>query len=177
MNTAALLLGLLGAPTALAETPELGRFDHAGAMLAVPMGWLIGTDEKDGGGIAEVRQSQSRLSPVLLLEWGDAGDRTADAIVDERAKTVAAEMSMGSASETARVDFGDGGRRATLSAGMLGVSVPIEVAARVVEGRYLVAVFTGPPASHAPLGASAMVEQVLTRSVWSGELPPVSPKE
>jgi hypothetical protein len=60
---------------------------------------------------------------------------------------------------------------------MLGVSVPIEVAARIVDGRYMVAVFTGPPAATAPLGAPAMIEAMLTKSVWSGEIPPAKEPE
>ncbi|TNE85696.1 MAG: hypothetical protein EP330_24915 [Deltaproteobacteria bacterium] len=177
MKAAALLMGLLGSTPALAGRPELGRFDHAEAMLAVPKGWLIATGESDdNGGVAEVRHSQSRLSPVVMLQWGDAGERTTDAIIDDRVSRLSKEMAIGSASETTRVDFGEGGRRATLEAGMMGVTVPIEVAARVVGGRYMVAVFTGPPSTHGELGAPEMIEEMLTRSIWSGEVPALKPE-
>lgn len=178
MNAALLLMSLLGSSPALADPaesarPELGRADHAGAMLAVPKTWLIATDTTEDGGIAEVRQTTKRLSPVVMLQWGDAGAKSADDLVDERVLKLSTEMAVGSATEAKREDFGEGGRRATVEAGMMGVAVPITVAARVTEGRYLVAVFTGPPSAYTELDAPAMIEEMLTRSIWVGDLPPM----
>lgn len=171
MKTAAILMSLLLASPAFADKPSLGRVDHSGAMLAVPMGWLVAKGAAEDGGVAQVKQTDNAMSPVIMLEWGPAGDQTVDALLDARVTKLAAEMAVGSATESARVDFGEGGRRATLEAGMMGVSVPIEVAARIVDGRFLVAIYTGPPTSHVSNEAPALVEEMLTRSVWSGDLP------
>ncbi|MCO4746743.1 MAG: hypothetical protein KC912_18250 [Proteobacteria bacterium] len=176
MNPALLLMGLLsGSPAQASETgrPELGRHDDAGAMLAVPKTWLIATQATEDGGVAEVRESQKRLSPVVMMQWGAAAGRSVDQVVDERVTKLGTEMAIGTATESKREDFGEGGRRATLEAGMMGVAVPIIVAARIVDDRYLVAVFTGPPSTHTALDAPAMVEEMLSRSIWSGELPPL----
>lgn len=170
-----LLLGLLSSAQATPPAdgrPALGRSDQAGAMLAVPSTWVIAADATEDGGVAETRESQKRLSPVVMLQWGDAQGKTADTIVDERVAKFSTEMAIGSATESSREDFGEGGRRALLDAGMMGVSVPILVAARITDDRYMVAVFTGPPITFTQLDAPELLAEMLTRSIWAGELPP-----
>lgn len=178
MKNALFLLGLAGATPAFAGPPELGRYDVAETMLAVPKGWLIATKKTDDGGIAEVRLSQERLSPVVMLQWGDASGQTADSLIDERVQNLGKQMMVGGASEDGdRESFGSDGRRAKVDAGMMGVSIPIAVAARVVDGKYMTAVFTGPPNAYKELDAPAVVEGMLSRSIWVGEVPPLQPSE